>query len=198
MKQIFEMKDRKKIEEFLDSVDYGTLAICAENKPYSLPLNFVKVGNFLYFHGAKKGKKIEIIKQNRQVSFSVVKAYSIIPSYFSSNDKLACPATQFFKSVIIDGVISIVEQKDEKVAALTALMKKLQPEGGYRALSEDVYSKRIDATMIFKVEIWNLQAKYKFAQNLSKERFEMIMQYLSKRGSEIDKATIETMEDYLQ
>lgn len=195
MKQIFEMKDEKNIKEFLDSAEYGALAICADNKPYSLPLNFVKIGNSFYFHGAKRGKKMEIIKQNMQASFSVVQAYSIIQSYFSSKDKLACPATQFFKSVIADGVILFVEKKDEKVMALTALMEKLQPEGDYRALSEDIYSKMLDATMVYKLEVQQLQAKFKFGQHLSRERFEMIIEHLATRGDDMDDVTIKTMKE---
>jgi len=195
MKQIFEIKDEKIIEELLDSVEYGTLAICADNKPYSLPLNFVKVGDAFYFHGAKRGKKVEILKQNTQVSFSVVQAYSMIQSYFSSKDKLACPATQFFKSVIVDGVILFVEERDEKVMALTAFMKKLQPEGGYKSLSEDVYAKTLDATMVYKLEIQQLRAKFKFGQHLPQERFVMILEHLNQRGSEIDNETIKMMKE---
>ncbi len=196
MKQIFEMKDEKKIEEFLGAAEYGTLAICVDNKPYSLPLNFVKVGDSFYFHGAKRGKKVEILKQNIQASFSVVQAYSMIQSYFSSKDKLACPATQFFKSVIADGVILFVEQRDEKVMALTALMKKLQPEGGYKPLGEDIYAKTLDATMVYKLEVQELRAKFKVGQHLSKERFEMIVEHLTARGDDVDSVTIEAMREF--
>ena len=193
MKQIFEIEDTKVIEDFLAKVEYGSLAICADNRPYSLPLNFVKVDNAFYFHGAKKGKKIDIFKQNTQASFSVVKSYSIIESYFSSKEGLACPATQFFKSVIADGAIVFAEDRDEKVMAMTALMKKLQPEGGYKPLSEEAYQKALNATMVYKLEIEELRAKFKFGQHLSQERFTMILEHLDKRGSDIDSETIEMM-----
>jgi len=193
MKQIFEIKDTKVIEDFLAKVEFGTLAICADNKPYSLPLNFVKVDNAFYFHGAKKGKKIDIFKQNTQASFSVVKSYSMIQSYFSSREKLACPATQFFKSVIADGIIVFVEGREEKVMAMTALMQKLQPEGGYKPLSEKVYRKTLNAIMVYKLEIEELRAKFKFGQHLSQERFTMILEHLDQRGSDIDNETIEIM-----
>lgn len=92
-------------------------------------------------------------------------------------------------------MIVYVDRKDEKVMALTALMKKLQSEGGYRALSEDIYSKIIDATMVYKLEVQQLQAKYKFGQHISKERFEMIIEYLSARGEDIDNITIKAMKE---
>jgi nitroimidazol reductase NimA-like FMN-containing flavoprotein (pyridoxamine 5'-phosphate oxidase superfamily) len=195
MKQIFEMKDEKVIEDFLETVEYGTLAVCTANKPYSVPLNFVKVGNAFYFHGAKKGKKIDILQQNMKGSFSVVSSYSMIQSYFSSSDGLACPATQFFKSVIADGRIVFVEDREEKIMAMTALMQKLQPEGGYKPLSEDVYTKALNATMVYKLEVEELRAKFKFGQNLTQERFNMILEHLEKRDSSIDQKTTTMMQE---
>lgn len=193
MKQIFEIKDQEIINELFDEVEYGTLAICADNKPYSLPLNFVKIGDALYFHGAKKGKKIDILKENIHASFSVVKPYSMIQSYFSSRDGLACPATQFFNSIIADGMIEFVEDYSQKVQALDALMQKLQSEGGYKPLDDEEYIKVITATCVYKLKIKQLTAKFKFGQHLPQKRFEMIIEHLRKRGENKDKATIEVM-----
>jgi len=196
MKQIFEIKDDKIIEELLGNVEYGTLAICVDNKPYSVPLNFVKIGDALYFHGAKKGRKIDILKQNMQASFSVVESYSMIQSYFSSKEELACPATQFFKSVTVDGNIVFVDKYDEKVQAMSALMQKLQPEGGYKPLSDEAYTKVINATLVYKLNVEKLRAKFKFGQHLSQERFEMIIEHLAARGDDVDIVTIEAMKEF--
>ena len=193
MKQIFEIRDKESINTLLDSAEYGILAICADNKPYSLPLNFARIGKDIYFHGSKFGRKIEVLKQNRQVSFSVVKSYSMIQSYFSSTDELACPATHFFKSIMIDGEIAFVETYGEKIKALTALMEKLQPEGKYKLLGEDDYQKAINATTIYKLIPKETRAKFKFGQHLSDERFEMILAHLESRGSDVDKDTIKMM-----
>ncbi len=193
MKQIFEITDKRRINQVLDDTEYGTLALCRDNRPYSLPVNFVRVGDVLYFHGSLRGKKIDILKENPLVSFSVVRAYSMIQSYFSSKDNLACPATQFFKSVMIDGKIVFVEDYNEKVMALSKIMEKLQPEGKYRALSDEVYQKVINATAVFKLEAKSIRAKFKFGQHLSKDRFEMIIKHLEGRGEEADIATIREM-----
>ncbi len=193
LKQIFEITDKEMINRVLDDAKYGTLAICRDNRPYSLPINFVRVENVLYFHGSMKGKKIDILKENPSASFSVVEAYSMIQSYFSSKDNLACPATQFFKSIIIDGKIEFIENYDEKVAALSKLMEKLQPEGKYKALSDEAYRKVINATAIFKLDIKDIRAKFKFGQHLNEDRFDMIIKHLEDRGQEIDITTIKLM-----
>jgi nitroimidazol reductase NimA-like FMN-containing flavoprotein (pyridoxamine 5'-phosphate oxidase superfamily) len=58
LKQIFEITDQNIINEVLNNAEYGTLAICDNNKPYSLPINFVKINENIYFHGSKKVEKL--------------------------------------------------------------------------------------------------------------------------------------------
>ena len=60
MKQVFEIKDKTIINELLDSVEYGTLAVSHNNEPYAVPLNFVRLGDTIYFHGALSNKKMKI------------------------------------------------------------------------------------------------------------------------------------------
>lgn len=196
MKQIFEITDEKIIKNILDNAKYGTLAICYDNKPYSLPINFVEFNNEIYFHGSKKGRKIDILKNNQFASFSVVESYSMIQSYFSSHDELACPATHFFKSVIIDGKIEFIENYDVKVEALSKLMEKLQKEGQYKPLSENIYQKSINATTIYKLTPNETKAKFKFGQHLNEDRFNMIIKHLEERGKEMDNATINLMQEF--
>jgi hypothetical protein len=194
LKSQVEIKDKKMIDEILNSIEYGTLALCSDNKPYSVPVNFVYDENIIYFHGAKKGKTKDYIKENNLASLSVVEPYSVIQSYFSSEGGLACPATYFYKSVSCDGKIEFVMDYDEKVKALRLLMQKLQPEGKYLPLDNEVYQKHINVTEVFKLNIDELNGKLKLGQHLPKERFDMIIEYLNNRGYEIDKKTIEQMQ----
>jgi len=194
MKQIFEMTDPLQIEAVLQTESYGTLALCHDDKPYSLPLNFVYHNGMFYFHGAKSGRKIRMLQANPAASFSVTQAHALIPSFFSSDEQLACPATHFFKSVIAEGEVSFVEDYDEKVAALTALMQKLQPEGGYKPLHEEAYRKMIDATCVWKLVPDQMRGKWKFGQHLPKERFEKIIKHLQSRGEKVDIETAAEMQ----
>ncbi len=196
MKRVFEIKDKEIIDEVLNNAEYGTLAVCLENIPYCVPVNFAKIDKVVYFHGSQNGKKMKILEENPFASFSVVETCSVIPSYFSSNDNLACPATQFFKSIIIDGKIEFVNDYDEKAEALSALMKKLQKEGGYRALNSAVYQKIINATTIYKLIPNITRAKFKLGQHLDKNRFEMIIENLEKRGTKEDISTIKLMKKF--
>jgi len=193
VKPVFEVKERALIEEILDRASYGTLALCDGKTPYSVPINFVRIGEELLFHGAKRGRKMQMLERNPFASFSVVESYAIIPSYFSSKEGLACPATHFFKSVVAEGSVRFVTDREEKAHALEQLMRKLQPEGKYHPLDDDAYTKAIDATAIFALKMEEVRAKFKLGQHLTRERFEMILEHLQKRGNAGDLATIEMM-----
>jgi len=193
MKQIFEIKDRTIIHELLDSTEYGTLAVSLNDEPYAVPVNFVRIEDDIYLHGALSNKKMKILAKNPKISFSVVQSYALIASFFSSTDGLACPATQFFKSVSIDGVVEMVESREEKAMMFEALMKKLQPEGGYKPFSDVEYDTAIKATAVIKIVPSSLRCKFKFGQHVTKERFDMILSHLEMRDTPIDKETVKMM-----
>lgn len=181
------------IATILKEAPYGTLALCEGAKPYNVVLNFVLTDGMLYFHGSLTGRKMHILSQNPFASFSVVVPYALIPSCFSSDTGLACPATHFFESVLIEGEVVVVIEPHEKQRALSALMTKLQPEGGYKALEDEVYEKVIAKTAVFKLIPHHSSVKSKLGQKLPKDRFEMIVENLQQRAELLDLKTVEMM-----
>ncbi len=121
MKQIFEIKDEKVIKSVLDSAEYGTLVLCSDNIPYSVPVNFVMYDGILCFHGSHDGRKMKTIKSNPKVSFSVVESYSMIQSYFSSTELPALLHTSlspYLFDMIIDHLKAHGEARDLKTIEL--------------------------------------------------------------------------------
>jgi len=53
----------------------------------------------------------------------------------------------------------------------------------------------LDSVMVIKVEIEEIKHKVKLGQKLSQERFDMIIDHLKKRGTDLDKETIEKMRE---
>jgi len=196
LKKIFEIYDKPTINGVLDRAKFGTLALVDGSRAYSVPVNFVSLDGYIYFHGASKGRKMSAIKQNANVGFSVVESCSVIASYFSSSEGLACPATHFFKSISIDGRAGIVSDRDEKARMFEALMLKYQPEGGYKSFTDSVYDKSLAATAVVKIEIEDIKAKFKLGQHLKQERFDMIIEHLEERGSSTDIETAKLMREY--
>lgn len=193
MKKIFKVTDKKMIAAILHEAGHGVLALAGEH-PYAVPVNFVWLNGSVYFHSSPRGKKMRMLRDNPAVCFSVVQDETIIPSYFSSTEGLACPASAFFKSVIIDGTATLVESRDEIAQAFTAMMEKLQPEGRYTSFDSDIYDKHFAAMAMVRIDVKTLSAKFKFGQNLNAERFSMVIEHLQQRGWEIDLLTAESMQ----
>ena len=135
------------------------------------------------------------LKRNNRVTFCVADEVALIPSYFTS-DKLACPATAFFKSVIVYGRAVIVEAVDEKVAALSAFMQKLQPEGGYAPfdINDDEYRREIKSVLVVKIVPDSISAKFKFGQNRNEEEWVKVRDGLAERGKPKDGEAVAEME----
>ncbi|AOO65029.1 putative pyridoxamine 5'-phosphate oxidase [Sulfurospirillum halorespirans DSM 13726] len=188
----FEVNDTKRIEELFAECEYGTLSLMDDLVPYGVPLNFVWYEKSLCFHGSKEGRKMELIAKNPKASFSVVKPLSLIPSYFS-NTRSASPATQFFISAHVTGLIEIVSNADLKCLMLTSLMQKLQPEGGYDAIeaTNPIYTKMIEQTGLFRLNPESISLKFKAGQNLTDERKKSLIEKLHERGNTLDLLTIE-------
>jgi nitroimidazol reductase NimA-like FMN-containing flavoprotein (pyridoxamine 5'-phosphate oxidase superfamily) len=191
----FAVEEAREIEEFLAEMTFGYLATVGEDGwPHIKALNFVYVDGAVYFHGSKAGEKMKDIQADNRVTFSVAKEYALIPSYLS-HPKLACPATQFFKSVTVRGTAHLVEDLEEKARVFAAFMQKLQPEGGYAPFdpADAEYASNLRATALVKIEVEDLQAKFKFGQNLSKERREQVIAGLERLGREMDEETVAMM-----
>jgi nitroimidazol reductase NimA-like FMN-containing flavoprotein (pyridoxamine 5'-phosphate oxidase superfamily) len=193
----FDVKDENSINEILQTCEYGTLSLISEGKPYVVALNFVFFENSIFFHGAKEGKKIEAINSNPNAAFLVVKPYSFIPSYFSDT-MAACPATQFFASVLIEGKLKFIEDGDKKAEVLNALMKKFQKEDSFEEIAYDkaMYTKMLDKTTIIELKIETQSCKIKVGQNLNEERKDKVMEKLKNRNLQIDEETIKQMKLY--
>jgi uncharacterized protein len=194
----FSISEQEEINQFLTGMSFGFLATEGDDGyPHLTPLNFAYCNGHIYFHGARAGQKMRELAAKKQVSFAVAKEYAIIPSYYS-DPKLACPATAYFKSVHIRGTAEPIEDLNEKAEALTALMEKLQPEGGYTLISpkDPAYRPELKAVSVVRLTMDEITAKFKFGQNLEETRREEIRGKLTERGGALDAETAELMRKY--
>ena len=106
----FVFNDIDEISNMLNNIEFGVMAI-PDKIPYAVPISFCYNNNEIYFHGAKAGKKYELLKYDPEVSFTASKVYSYIPSSFLNNTMIP---TQFFFSVYIEGQFKTIENDNEK------------------------------------------------------------------------------------
>ena len=188
---ILEIKSKEKIAHFLNEEHVGRIASIDENGfPQIIPMNFVFLNDAIYMHSHIKGEKLDNVKRNPRVGFEVDRELEFLPSYFEDpND--ASLADTLYISVVIKGIATIIQDRQEKTLALNGLMKKYQPEGRYEPLREDMPV--IDHVAIIKVSPDEIRGKYKIGQNLSKEDRMDLAQKILKRNSKSSKTTLEIM-----
>lgn len=138
----------KKCEEILNSVSTGVLGVTGDmGYPYTVPLNFAYSENAVYFHCAREGHKIDAIKNNDKVSFTVIERDTVVPQKF---------ATDYY-SVIIFGRAQILTDEMEKINALRILNKKLAPE--FPDEGEKEIEKFLESVCIVKIKIEHMTGK---------------------------------------
>ena len=92
---------------------------------------------------------------------------------------------------MIKGEAHIVDDVNEKVLALNALMKKYQPEGKYEAMTKNM--EVLEAVAVIKIIPNEMNGKYKIGQNMSKkERIELAENILN-RNSKTAQDTLRIM-----
>lgn len=161
-----EIKSKEKMSQFLNQQETGRIcSIDKDGYPQIIPMNFVYTNDAIYMHSHTKGEKLENIKKNSKVGFEVDQSLEFLPSYFT-DPKDASQADTLYISVVIKGVGSIVNDRNEKAMALNSLMKKYQPEGGYESIKPDMGV--VDEVAIIKIVPNMMRGKYKVGQHLDK------------------------------
>ena len=61
-----EIVEKSEIEAVISKASVCRLGMAEEGMPYVVPLCFGYENNTLYFHSAKEGKKVDILKKNNR------------------------------------------------------------------------------------------------------------------------------------
>lgn len=146
-------------KELLKISSNGVLALIdSDGKPYGVPMSFVYDGvDSIYFHSALSGRKIDCVRNNPNVCFTVIANDEIHPEDF----------TTYFKSVIVEGVISMLFDEIEIISALRLLSSKYSP--GLNCESE--IEKGLGRVSVLKLKIDSITGKE--AIELTKRRISL-------------------------
>lgn len=142
-----EINDIKEIESIINKSNVCRIALSENNSPYIVPVCFGYKKNFLYFHSANEGKKIDIIKKNNNICVE----FDIYSGLLNSENP--CDWDIKYYSVIGLGKASFIHDIDEKIKALNIIIEH------YSHSSYEFQTKFIDAVTIIKVEIESITGK---------------------------------------
>ena len=116
-----EVTDMEEIQQIFDDCKVCRLGLMDEDGPYIVPMNYGYIREegkmILYFHGAKKGKKIDLIRKNPQVGIEIDYRHELVEG------DVACQYSYLFASIIGKGTVSIIDNPKEKLKALNVIMK---------------------------------------------------------------------------
>ena len=109
-------------EEILKNELRGVLSVIGDDGyPYAFPMNHYYEDGILYFHSGSTGHKIDAIKQCDKASFCV------IDKGVKDHGSWAFE----FKSVIVFGRISFIDDHDEAIEISRKLSRKFTSDEGY-------------------------------------------------------------------
>ena len=112
-----EIKEKVVIEEVFRQNEVGRLATAVDGEPYIVPMNFAYIGDKIYLHSHKDGKKIKDIQKNPRVCFEVDSGEMI-------TGENPCDFSWRYRSTVAYGEAKIVESKDERLKALRLISEK--------------------------------------------------------------------------
>ncbi len=156
-----EVLDLDTIKLILDTSKVVHIGMTDGDEPYVVPMNYGYCLNdgklTIYLHGAKRGKKLDIIRKNPKVFVEM--ECNIQPF----EGEVACKYGISYLSLMGKGIAEIIEDTNEKQLALTALMKT-QTEKDF---SFD--EKMVSIVSIIKIDISQYTAKFRpFPKNQDK------------------------------
>jgi nitroimidazol reductase NimA-like FMN-containing flavoprotein (pyridoxamine 5'-phosphate oxidase superfamily) len=147
-----EVLDDRKIDEIINQSKICRIGFIDAGEVYIVPLNYGYVyengKRVLYFHSAKEGRKIDLVKLNPTVGFELDTGFELWEA------DTACDYSAGYQSVIGNGVISIVDDFKEKKSALTKLMATNTGKTEWSFTPG-----RIDSVAVFKLEVTNISCK---------------------------------------
>lgn len=140
--------DRQQMETVIRRASHCQVAFSAEGQPYVVPMNFGYADGCFYFHSRNAGRKLALLRSNPQVAFSL---QSDVATLHDAEKAENC--TMRYASVIGCGMAHMIEDPQEKIAALDVICRQyeLQPYQYSEAM--------LQATALFKIVVTEMTGK---------------------------------------
>lgn len=142
-----EITDPAGIDAILTQERVMYIALSCDDMPFVLPVFYVWNGTALYFHSARAGSKIEIMKKNPAICFAISHYGGVV------EDELACNYEARHRTVIGTGQVQFVQDDAEKIAMLHQLMARFSHK------SFTFPAANLKATQVIRIDIASMKGK---------------------------------------
>ncbi len=143
--------DRNEIDGLLEEGKYATLALSLNDAPYAVTMNYGydPEGNALFFHSAASGRKIESLRGNPRACATVIRD--------EGYQEGRC--THHYSSVVIEGSVSILETREEKMAGFRVLFRHLEKDFRSKEKRLEGMPGDLEKVVVFKLSMDRVSAK---------------------------------------
>jgi len=117
------IESRAEMEQILHEEVFGFLGMSNEDRPYVVPLNYTYMDGRILFHCALEGKKLDLIRANPQVCFTVARQ----PGQFRRHAEGSnCEVDS--ESVICSGTARFIDDLTERAEIINAFNRSFRPD----------------------------------------------------------------------
>ena len=153
--------DRETIYSILDEALICHVGFADQGQPYVIPINFARVDDTIILHGAKASRLLKHIEEGNPICIeaTVVDGLVLARSVFHHSVN--------YRSVVLFGSGRLLEEDDEKLAALEAVTEHLVPGRWQDARLPN--SRELNATSVVEIKIDAASAKVRVGQPVDEE-----------------------------
>ncbi len=145
-----EIIDKNEIDIIIENALVCRIGLCDGGMPYIVPMSFGYEYPFIYLHSFFKGRKIDIVKKNPNVCFEFDTDVRVV------KNRDTCSWSMNYKSVVGFGIISIIENAEDKKNALDVIMKQYTKN---KSESFEYDKNKLALTTVMRMEITSISAK---------------------------------------
>jgi nitroimidazol reductase NimA-like FMN-containing flavoprotein (pyridoxamine 5'-phosphate oxidase superfamily) len=144
-----EITDQEIMKKILKTTKYVTLAFSKNDQPYLATLShgYDETKNCIYFHCAKKGKKLDYIKTNNNVW-----GQAMLDCGFRAEECDHHYATVHFK-----GNVTLLDKIEEKSEAMQCMIRQLNKQAGQLKLKLE--TGKLQNTVLGRIDIEYMTGK---------------------------------------
>ena len=147
-----EETDSARIDAVIQACDCCRLGFADGESCYVVPLNFgfrwEGERRVFYFHGAGEGRKMELARRTGRASFEMDTGHVLRIL------EQGCGCTMAFQSVMGEGIVEILAEREEKRRGLEAILEQASGRGGW-----SLPDKAVDATAVLRLQVETISCK---------------------------------------
>lgn len=141
------------VNEFLTRSLTGTLStVHSDGSPYGVPVHFVHWNDAIYFHGLPAGQKLNNLKENPRVCFTVYE----MNGFLLDPQGKPCDTNTAYTSVIVQGMAQMISEPVEKQSVLDAIIRKYTSQLSGKEIPDNM----LNGTAVVKISITETTGKY--------------------------------------